>query len=54
MSGQTVQLKLPNVMATTCALSGTEVESFTAVLRTLEVSYSHAECCGGGVCNAFQ
>lgn len=46
--------KPPDVMATTCAFSGTEIESFTAGLRTLEDSYSHAECCGGGVCDAFQ
>lgn len=47
--------KPPNVMATTWALSGTEIESFIAGVRTLEVSYSHAECCGGGgVCDAFQ
>ena len=46
--------KPPDVMATTCALSGTENESFTAGMRTLEVSYVHAEHCGGGVCDAFQ
>jgi len=40
-------------MAATCALSGTETESFTADMRTLGVSYIHAECCGG-VCDAFQ
>jgi hypothetical protein len=41
-------------MGTTCALSGIEIESFAAGLRTLEVSYIHAECCGGGVFYAFQ
>jgi len=46
--------KPPDVMATTCAPSETEIESFTAGMRTLEVPYSHAECCGGGVCDAFQ
>jgi hypothetical protein len=46
--------KPPDVMAATCALSGTGIESFTAGMRTLEVSYIHAERCGGGVCDAFQ
>ena len=46
--------KPPNVMATTCALSWTEIESFTAGMRTLQVSYIRTECCGGGVCDDFQ
>jgi len=46
--------KPPDLMATTCPLSGSEIELFTAGMRTLQVSYIHIECFGGGVCDDFQ